>query len=602
MKKLLLSKKIYYILLPFILFINFEMRFASLHRYIPAFLLSLIMFYAFFGVLLSILKKYKRAIIVLSIICYIIIVATYLKVAFTGEPFYFSDLFYYNDIGEILSIVKDTFFIKLLKVLPFLLIHLAVIITVIIISHKLDTEINNKKQRIVTFFSSLLILLFLFVPNKYTNKFMLNVFYEADKRKDYSISADTIYYYKRYGNLAGMHHVLLESRVFKPDNYSDEKISKELKKVEREDNKDLGKPNIIVVFSESFWDVDQLDDIKFDKPITKNFNELKEKGLFFNMISPSYGGISANVEYEFLTGSSLSNYGNSLIPYMSLYNNSNYYDTSSIIKELKNNKYNTKLVSFASPNLFNCKNFYKYTKIDDVKFIENVDQKYIKGNYVSDEYVTDKIINEFKIKKKNKKEFYMILTMQAHMPYTIDKYNSYDIDVVESKYSKELTDSLKSYAQGIYDADKQLGRLYEYIKNYDEPTIIIFYGDHLPYIEGLENTKYFNTKDKKKDTFRKYNTQSLVLANYDISSLKKENETIKYLSPDMLSTYVLNRMDIKLSDYYVWLDNTKNTIGASNKYVTVDQKGKIYYTNNLKGKMRQVSDTRQMLQYKYFIR
>ena len=320
------------------------------------------------------------------------------------------------------------------------------------------------------------------------------------------------------------------------------------------------------------------------------------------MISPSFGGISANVEYEFLTGSSLTPYSNSFIPYMTLYNNSNYYDSPSIIKELKNNKYNTKLISFASPNLFNCKNFYKYTKIDDVQFIENVDPKYIKGNYVSDEYVTDKIIKEFKNKKKDKKEFYMILTMQAHMPYNIDKYGNYDIDVVESKYDKELTDKLKSYAQGIYDADKQLGRLYKFIKEYDEPTIIVFYGDHLPYIEGLSDTKYFSTKDKKKDTYRKYNTQSLVLANYDISSLKEENKKIKYLSPDLLSTHVLNHMDIKLSSYYKWLNSTKNIIGASNRYVTVDQKGKIYYTKNLKGKMKKIYNLRENFQYKYFIK
>jgi hypothetical protein len=87
-----------------------------------------------------------------------------------------------------------------------------------------------------------------------------------------------------------------------------------------------------------------------------------------------------------------------------------------------------------------------------------------------------------------------------------------------------------------------------------------------------------------------------------MSSLKEENNSVKYLSPDLLSSYVLNHMDIKLSDYYVWLNNTKSIIGASNRYVTVDQNGKIYYTNNLKGEMKKVFDTRQMLQYKYFIK
>ena len=60
-------------------------------------------------------------------------------------------------------------------------------------------------------------------------------------------------------------------------------------------------------------------------------------------------------------------------------------------------------------------------------------------------------------------------------------------------------------------------------------------------------------------------------------------------------------MDINLSNYYKWLNNIKDTIGAQNHTVTVDNKGNLYYTNQLKGNIKQIYGIRKKVQYKYFI-
>ena len=74
------------------------------------------------------------------------------------------------------------------------------------------------------------------------------------------------------------------------------------------------------------------------------------------------------------------------------------------------------------------------------------------------------------------------------------------------------------------------------------------------------------------------------------------------MSPDLLSAYVLNHMDIDLSDYYKWLYSTKDTIGASNRYISINQDGEIFYTNKLEGKMKEINDLRESIQYKLFIK
>lgn len=563
-------------------------------------IISIIIIYSIYYLLAAIFNNNKISTIILGILSFILVVICKFKFEFTREPFFISDLMYSSDMGEILSLVKSQFFSKLIKLLPLFIYYGMLFSGIIIMNLKHNNYKYNIKKRITIILSAICILLVLFIPNAKTNSFIMNTFYRVNTRK--AITSNRNYCWK-YGYFSSLYGNILESRIFEPDGYNKVEIDKIVKQSEEEKDKSLGKPNIIVIFSESFMDIDLLDEIEFDKPITKNFNELKKEGLFFNMISPSFGGTSANVEFEFLTGSSLNYFSSSYVPYMSLYNNAKYKDTPSILNELSDNGYYVKLVPFSSNLLFDCGKVYKLMKIDEVEFIPKVANKYKKGKYVSEEYVADKIIYNLENKDKDKPLFYMTMTMETHMPYGENKYKNYDISIVKSKFNKELNGKIKSYAQGVYDADKQLGKLYEYIKTLDEPTIIVFYGDHLPVIMEDKSIKYFNTNNKLLNLYRKYNTQSLILANFDISSLKEENNNeLKYLGPDLLGSYIVNHMDINISEYFKWVYSTRNTIGASNRYVSINQQGELFYTSELKGNMKKLDELRKKVQYKYLIK
>ena len=119
---------------------------------------------------------------------------------------------------------------------------------------------------------------------------MLINIYDKDKAKDYRHNSSNMQYYSEYGILGGMYADLLETRIFEPDNYNKSDLEKVLKKYEnKETEKNLEKSNIIVTFSESFFDISLVeDDIKFSEPVTSNYNKLKNEGIFVNMISPSY--------------------------------------------------------------------------------------------------------------------------------------------------------------------------------------------------------------------------------------------------------------------------------------------------------------------------
>ncbi len=568
-----------------------------------AFMFECLVFYLIYIALICITKKTGKATLIFSTLILLISIINKVKIAFTGETLFLTDILYLNSSDELINIIHGTFFETIAPMLKAIIIEIIAFAITIFIEIKCSIEIKERIIRIPLLLVCLTVLTIIFIPTSFTTKFLSEKVYLTEKRKNYNSVVTSIDYDRIYGVFAGMYGNLLESRVSVPEDYNEEKVDLTINQPILEEKATLGTPNIIVVFSESFWDIGQLEEVKFDKEVAKNFNKLKEEGLFFNMISPSYGRISANVEFEFLTGANMMYFNNGYVPYMQLYTNDSYFNRPSIIKELQNNGYKTKISTCASPMLFNCGNFYRYLAVDDTEFVTDVKRDQVKGQYISDEAVTDKIIEEFEKKNKGQKLFYMTLTMQAHMPYPIEKYDKYDIDIIESDLPDELNETLKSYAQGVYDADKQLARLYDYIKTYEEPTIIVFYGDHLPYLsngkmDAIKELKFFNTEDNNLNNYRKYNTQSLLLANFE---LDKEKE-IRYLGPDLLSTYILNKMDLKLSNYYRWLYTTMKTIGASNFLVSVDQNGKLYDTNKLEGELLQEYKTRKNIQYKLFVK
>ena len=144
------------------------------------------------------------------------------------------------------------------------------------------------------------------------------------------------------------------------------------------------------------------------------------------------------------------------------------------------------------------------------------------------------------------------------------------------------------------------GRMYEYIQTLEEPTILIFFGDHLPFLYDFETNEdvldylsYFNTEDELLNTYRKYNTQCLILANFELG----EVENWDYLSSDMLLVSVLNKMGLELSDYYKWLYSIKDVMPSSNYLVSQDVEGNLYWTADLPSDVQDVVKKKKKAQY-----
>ena len=354
--------------------------YGSMYR--NSFFLSLLIYFSILVILFSISRKSTTSIIILVIINTTIFIINQFKIIYEGTPLFISDLYFLGNGKNIKNFIGNSFFDNFCSISIYIIVLILIGVVLITTCKKTEIQIISKKIRLSLLSLGILILFILFIPIKSNKELYNNLFFLGDKYKDYNSYTTYVNMYGLYGIIGGIYSQHLESQIQKPKNYNENNLNKILKehKNEKKDN-NIGTPNIIVILSESFFDISLLsDDITFDKNITKNFNDFKNEGYLVNMISPSYGGMTANVAYEFLTGANMSFFSLGYIPFMQLYKEDRSY--ISITNDLTNNNYQCSIIlgedSYDSSKIYNMLGFENYKKVDSTK------KNNLRGKNVSD--------------------------------------------------------------------------------------------------------------------------------------------------------------------------------------------------------------------------
>jgi phosphoglycerol transferase MdoB-like AlkP superfamily enzyme len=290
-------------------------------------------------------------------------------------------------------------------------------------------------------------------------------------------------------------------------------------------------PNVIVIMSEAFMDPTVLKNLTFSQYPIPHFRRLSEteESISGNVLVPVYGGLTSNTEFEFLGGSPHVFFGSRLY---NPYENPGKYFNREIKTALpwlfRQNGYKTVGVHPYHGDFFNRSAIYPLIGFEEFISLEHMPEARYHGYYVSDEYFTDRIIEQILLAENEGTPLFLFgISMQNHWGYDYNKYGGhpYDFDVsAESPYiDNNVAARVNSYLQGIYDADKQLGRLADFIGERETPTLLVFFGDHLP-ILGLhvdrvfEDLGYVSHQEEflwnLDDRINMFQTPYLVWANY----------------------------------------------------------------------------------------
>jgi len=325
------------------------------------------------------------------------------------------------------------------------------------------------------------------------------------------------------------------------------------------------KPNIVVVMSESLWDPNQLNKLHFSQNPAANL----EADSISNFISPTFGGYTCNVEFEFLTSMNMRFLPEGSSPYQQFV----HQDIPSLPKEFSANGYQTTAIHPYYGWFWNRENVYKHLGFDKFIDITGFNKAKKRGFYISDDSVVDKITDT--LDHSDKPSFIFAVTIQNHGPYGDNRYKQTEtsIDGLDPSVDNQI---VKTYTQGVLEYDRAYKKLTNYVDKSGRPTLVLTFGDHLPALGDNYQMyqKYGFVQDGISSYYQRPVTEQLGLHRTMMAthSNTKKLELPGYISPSMISGYLLSYADATMSDYYkmIYLQGKKAPCPFGNYSVAGD--------------------------------
>ena len=351
-----------------------------------------------------------------------------------------------------------------------------------------------------------------------------------------------------------------------PNDYSKENAETILSKVETNDADDATtkQPNIIAIMNETFSDLSVLGDIGLSNvnDVMPFVHSLKnnDNAITGQLVVPAFGGGTCNSEYEFLTSNTYAFFKPGSYPMLQYIHD----ETDSMGSILSEQGYHTVAMHPYYGSGWGRNRAYPLMGFDEFLDIESFNEEttQILRRYVSDNSSYDKIIETY---EKNNAAgddplFMFNVTMQNHCGYDT-VYDNFEETV--SFEHDSLYPFTKQYLSLIQESDRAIQRLVEYFEQQDEPTIIVFFGDHMPFIENSFYNYLTNDSDKSdaEITLDQHTVPFFIWANYDIDGYDAGRISANYLGPMTLQTAGAQMTEYQ--EYVYSLMNTYPVISAS---------------------------------------
>jgi phosphoglycerol transferase MdoB-like AlkP superfamily enzyme len=288
--------------------------------------------------------------------------------------------------------------------------------------------------------------------------------------------------------------------------------------------------DVIVVMSESLWDPTRMSSIRYSADPMPTIRASQSGHVF----SPEFGGMTANVEFEALTG-----FSNAFLPYGSIpYQQYIRRPVPSLATFFESKGYVTKAFHPFQGWFWNRNNVYQSLGFRQFHSEETMPAMDKRGIFASDDALTRYIIKE--ADNTDEPFFFFAVTLQGHGPYERNRYVKNTIGVDAPTLSDRSVSALETYTQGVKEADQSLKDLMDWAKKRRRETIIVLFGDHLPplnevYTESGYMANVVATRKASVETMKREHETPLVVW----SSKRGVQKDIGSVSPSQLPYYIV---------------------------------------------------------------
>lgn len=227
------------------------------------------------------------------------------------------------------------------------------------------------------------------------------------------------------------------------------------------------KPNVIQIMSESYADFRVFNELNLDTDAYDKIDNIASQGYKGTAIVPTYASFTVKTEFELLFGLPVKSLNDPNMPQRMLLTR----EQPTMVQYYHHYGYQTAYVHPFLSSFYSRKRIYSQFGFDTMIFQDDftVPVEYL-GDYITDDTVFRQI--ETLVEDTEEPLFVHTTTMQNHQPYT---------------NGEDPNDEITNYLNNIRITGDALQSFVEYLSTIDEPTIVMFIGDHFPSMRGENN-------------------------------------------------------------------------------------------------------------------
>lgn len=269
-------------------------------------------------------------------------------------------------------------------------------------------------------------------------------------------------------------------------------------------------PNVLFVQLESFFDTSEYEALQTSMDPLPNLREMFEEYSSGYFKVPSVGAGTANTEFEVLTGMNLRYFGPGEYPYKTVLKNQTAESAATAFAEFG---YGTHAIHnnggnfYSRAKVFNNIGFDTFTSKEFMNILQLTENGWAKDDILLT-HIADALDST------EQQDFVFTISVQGHGNYPETKLIENPRITVSGMETEEKNNAWEYYVNQVYEMDQFAGNLVKMMEERGEPTVIVFYGDHLPTM-GLE------AKDLKSRYL--YNTNYVI---WDNLGLEKQDRNI----------------------------------------------------------------------------
>ena len=338
--------------------------------------------------------------------------------------------------------------------------------------------------------------------------------------------------YETYGFAYCFSRSVIDRGIEKTEDYSEEKVN-EILSLSGEDSIEADlRPNIIFLQLEAFYDVKYLKELEFSSDPVPVFSSLKKNYPSAFLSVPSLGAGTANTEFEIITGMNISHFGAGEYPYKTVLSDTACESMPYLLAELG---YTAHAIHNHNGSFYDRHEVYANLGFDtytSLEYMQNVEENPL--GWAKDAILTSQIFNS--LNSTDGSDFIYAVSVQGHGKYprkVIDETQKIKIKGIEDE--KEAI-AFEYHANQISETDAFVGALISALSSFDEPTVLVLYGDHLP---GLE------ISDEQLSHGNIFTTEYVIWNNYNADIAK---EDAKDLEAYQLSSFVFESLGYRIGN------------------------------------------------------